>query len=200
MEGRSEIKPSFFTLTEMMGKWYVNIVSNVTEDSEGYVYNININEFDHLPSINDVLSVCGELSVSELGEICEYYDEDNVSVAKSIMLARVTAYDQSEAVNSFRIGNMTYWLDKATRAGLLLRLQAEQAVGKTTTTLWAGTIPITLPMTVAMQFLYALENYASECYDRTAQSIAEIGAMDNVEDILAYDYESGYPERLVLEM
>jgi hypothetical protein len=135
-----------------------------------------------------------------LDSIKDIFGTEHLDSAKAIMLARVTAYDQSEAVNSFRIGNMTYWLDKATRAGLLLRLQAEQAVGKTTTTLWAGTIPITLPMNVAMQFLFALENYASECYDRTAQSIAEIGAMDNVEDILAYDYESGYPERLVLEM
>lgn len=130
----------------------------------------------------------------------DIFGTEPIDSAKAIMLARVNAYDQSEAVNSFYIVEMTYWLDKATRAGLLLRLQAEQAVGKTTTTLWAGTIPITLPMTVAMQFLYALENYASECYDRTAESLAAIQGMDDVEDILAYDYESGYPDRLVLEV
>ena len=141
-----------------------------------------------------------EVNNEIIDDIENIFGTEPINSAKAIMLARVNAYDQSEAVNSFRIGNMTYWLDKATRAGLLLRLQAEQAVGKTTTTLWAGTIPVTLPMNVAMQFLFALENYASECYDRTAQSIAEIGAMDDVEDILAYDYESGYPDRLVLEM
>lgn len=141
-----------------------------------------------------------EVSDELLDDIEEIFNVEPLESAKAIMTSRINAYDQSEAVNSFRIGNMTYWLDKATRAGLLLRLQAEQAVGKTTTTLWAGTIPVTLPMSVAMQFLFALENYASECYDRTAQHLAEIGAMDDVDDILAYDYTDGYPERLVLDV
>lgn len=135
-----------------------------------------------------------------LNDINEIFGTENIVSAKAIMASRVDAYDKSSNVNSFYIGQLPYWLDKATRAGLLLRLNAEQAVGKTTTTLWAGTIPITLPMTVAMQFLYALENYASKCYDRTAESLAALQGMDDVSDILAYDYTSGYPEKLRLSL
>ena len=200
MRTTTKDKPSVITRSQVAdNKYFANICTGITECEEGYKYDLTSYVFDHLPTLDDVLSVCS-FTADELTDVCEYYNEDVVPKAKEIMLARVTAYDQSEAVNSFRIGNMTYWLDKATRAGLLLRLQAEQAVGKTTTTLWAGTIPITLPMTVAMQFLYALENYASECYDRTAQSIAAIQGMDDVCDILGYEYISGYPEKLQLSL
>lgn len=199
MRTTTEERPAVITRSRVADKWFANICTGITECEGGYEYDLTSHEFDHLPTLDDVLSVCS-FTADELTEVCEYYNEDVVPKARAIMLARITSYDQSEAVNSFRIGNMAYWLDKATRAGLLLRLQAEQAVGKTTTTLWAGTIPVTLPVEVAVRFLYALEVYASECYDRTAQSIATVQGMQSVQDILAYDYESGYPERLVLEV
>lgn len=199
MRTTTEERPAVITRSRVADKWFANICTGITECEDGYEYDLTSHEFDHQPTLNDVIDL-HSFTADELTELCEYFGEDVVPKARAIMLARITAYDQSEAVNSFRIGNMAYWLDKATRAGLLLRLQAEQAVGKTTTTLWAGTIPITLPMTVAMQFLYALENYASECYDRTAQHLATVEGMQSVQDILYYDYTSGYPERLVLEV
>ena len=42
-----------------------------------------------------------------LDSIKDIFGTEHLDSAKAIMLARVTAYDQSEAVNSFRIGNMT---------------------------------------------------------------------------------------------
>ena len=192
-------KPSVITRSRVADKWFANICTGITECEGGYEYDLTSHEFDHQPTLNDVIDL-HSFTADELTELCEYFGEDVVTKARAIMLARITAYDQSEDVNSFRIGNMAYWLDKATRAGLLLRLQAEQAVGKTTTTLWAGTVPVTLPLDEAVRFLYALEVYASECYDRTAQSIATVEGMQSVQDILSYDYESGYPERLCLEV
>ena len=48
----------------------------------------------------------------------------------------IARYDSSDEVNTFYMQGQQMWLDKATRAGLMLRLQAEQAMGKETTTLW----------------------------------------------------------------
>jgi len=199
MRTTTEERPAVITRSRVADKWFANICTGITECEEGYEYDLTSHEFDHQPTLNDVIDL-HSFTADELTELCEYYNVDAVPKAKAIMLARVEAYDQSEAVNSFRIGNMTYWLDKATRTGLLLRLQAEQAVGRTTTTLWAGTVPVTLPLDEAVRFLYALEVYASECYDRTAQHLATVEGMQSVEDILSYDYTSGYPERLVLEV
>ena len=108
----------------------------------------------------------------------------------------ILAYDNSNAVNEFSMGGQPIWLDKATRAGLLLRFEAESKVGRETTTLWYGGQPFTLPLAQAQQILIALELYASECYDRTQAHIAAVNAMESKEAVEAYDYTTGYPAKL----
>lgn len=108
----------------------------------------------------------------------------------------IARYDSSEEVNAFYMQGQRMWLDKATRAGLMLRLQAEQSMGKETTTLWYGTHQFELPIVNAFQMLYALELYASQCYDNTQRHLAAVDALENKEEIDAYDYRTGYPEEL----
>ena len=105
-------------------------------------------------------------------------------------------YDTSKEVNIFYMQGMPIWLDKATRAGLMLRFQAEQAMGKETTSLWYGSEMFSLPLATAMQMLLAIEIYASECYDNTQRHLAEINKLATKEEIEAYDYRSGYPDKL----
>lgn len=47
--------------------------------------------------------------------------------------------------------------------------------------------------------LYALEVYASQCYDNTQRHLAELQKLTDVESITAYDYTVGYPEKLHFE-
>lgn len=108
----------------------------------------------------------------------------------------IARYDSSDEVNAFYMQGQRMWLDKATRAGLMLRLQAEQSMGKETTTLWYGSHQFELPMANAFQMLYALELYASRCYDNTQRHLAAVDALENKEEIEAYDYRTGYPEEL----
>ena len=44
--------------------------------------------------------------------------------------------------------------------------------------------------------LSALELYALECYNVTAAHKANVMALESVDDVVAYDYESGYPDKL----
>lgn len=108
----------------------------------------------------------------------------------------IARYDSSDEVNAFYMQGQRMWLDKATRAGLMLRLQAEQSMGKETTTLWYGSHQFELPMANAFQMLYALELYASQCYDNTQRHMAAVDVLENKEEIEAYDYRTGYPEEL----
>ena len=117
--------------------------------------------------------------------------------AKSEKLAAIEAYDNSSAVNEFTYGKVSMWLDKATRDGLYLRLLSEQALGKTTTMLWFGTMSFGLTIGQAFQMLYAIEVYASGCYDCTAAHKAAIAELETVEAVDAYDHTEGYPEKLV---
>jgi hypothetical protein len=116
---------------------------------------------------------------------------------KANKVEEILAYDSSNAVNEFSMGGQPIWLDKATRAGLLLRFEAESKVGRETTTLWYGGQSFTLPLAQAQQILIALELYASECYDRTQAHIAAVNAMESKEAVEAYDYTTGYPQKLL---
>ena len=115
---------------------------------------------------------------------------------KANKVEEILAYDSSSEVNEFSIGGVPMWLDKATRAGLLLRFEAEAKVGRTETTLWNDGQSYTLPLEQAQQILIALELYASACYDNTQSHIAEVQKMESKEAVEAYDYTSGYPQKL----
>lgn len=108
----------------------------------------------------------------------------------------IMEYDSSSEVNEFTINGMQIWLDKATRAGLMLRFQAEKAVGKEYTTLWYGGHQFELAVDAALQMLYSLENYASACYDNTQRHLSVIDNLETKEDVDAYDYSGGYPSKL----
>jgi hypothetical protein len=108
----------------------------------------------------------------------------------------IILYDGSGAVNEFSIGGVPMWLDKATRAGLLLRFEAEVKVGRTETTLWNEGQSYTLPLEQAQQILIALELYASACYDNTQSHIAEVQKLESKEAVESYDYTTGYPAKL----
>jgi hypothetical protein len=47
-----------------------------------------------------------------------------------------------------------------------------------------------------MQMLYAIEIYASECYDNTQLHLANVETLSTLDSILEYDYTTGYPEKL----
>lgn len=120
--------------------------------------------------------------------------ENTLEDYKTSKIDEVLRYDSSEEVNTFYIGDVKMWLDKSTRTGLMLRLQSEQIMGKEETTLWYDNIMYTLPLENAFQILYALEIYASACYDNTQRHIANISKLTTKEEIEEYDYRSDYPE------
>lgn len=123
-------------------------------------------------------------------------EEELLNMAKESARREIEDYDSSDDVNSFYMQGQQMWLDKATRAGLMLRLQAEQATGKASTTLWYGGHQFEVPMEQAFQMLYALEVYASQCYDNTQRHLATVAGLTNYEEVVEYDYRTGYPEKL----
>lgn len=122
--------------------------------------------------------------------------EPTIEDYRKMKKEEILHYDSSDEVNAFFIQGQEMWLDKATRAGLMLRFQAEQAMGNEYTTLWYGANQYELPLLGAFQMLYALEVYASQCYDNTQMHLAAIQGLQEIEEIESYDYTIGYPEKL----
>lgn len=123
-------------------------------------------------------------------------EEEKLAIAKRDKKRNISYYDKSSAVNQFYIADTPMWLDKETRTGLKLRFEAEIAMGKTDTTLWAEGVQYPLSLETAIQMIYALEVYASMCYDQTQAHLAAIDAMTTVEEVENYDHTAGYPEML----
>ena len=122
--------------------------------------------------------------------------EEILNIEKEHKIEDILRHDSSEEVNEFYIQDMPVWLDKSTRAGLMLRFNSELALKKENTTLWYEGHSFTLPLNTAMQMLYALEVYASECYDNTQLHLSNVEKLETTEEIKEYDYTVGYPEKL----
>lgn len=129
-------------------------------------------------------------------EAPELTADELLETAKENKAEEIKAYDASEEVNAFYIGEERIWLDKATRAGLMLRFEAERAMGKNSTSLWNHGAMYTLPLESAFNMLYALEIYASACYDNTQRHLANVEKMATIEEVEQYDYTQAYPDML----
>lgn len=66
----------------------------------------------------------------------------------------------------------------------------------TTTTLWYGETSYNLSCDDALAMLSALELYASQCFNKTAEHLAAVSELETVAEIQSYDYTAGYPEQL----
>lgn len=123
-----------------------------------------------------------------------------LQAARASMLAEITAYDASSAVNAFELNGMQVWLDKATRVGLMNSTTIAKNMGQEKTTLWLGSYQLEVDCDKAIQLLSALEMYALECFNVTAAHKKAVSELDNIEAVLTYDYKSGYPEKLKMEV
>lgn len=126
----------------------------------------------------------------------KYTDEELLDQARSKKIQEILDYDTSPNVNCFYMSDTEIWLDKETRTGLKLRFEAETNIGMIETSLWYNNIRFTLPTSSAVQMLYLLEIYASQCYDNTQFHIKSVSELTNVDDIENYDYTTGYPNKL----
>lgn len=198
-------RPNVYNVDRLLGVFFVTVNFGIDQSDEGYsCYSLSIGKGSAEPTAESIIDriteigLISELRVSELMELMERTGcDDKLSLVKRWATQRIRSYDSSEAVNQFSINGSPMWLEKATRAGLKLRLEAEQASGKENTTLWYGTEAITLPVANAIVMLNRLEIYASESYDVTQGHLARVALMESVEEVLGYDYKVGYPEKLM---
>ena len=123
-----------------------------------------------------------------------------LAAAKTEVEAAITDYDSSSAVNAFMLNGIQVWLDKATRVGLMNSTSIAKNMGQEKTSLWLGSYQLEVDCDKAIQLLSALEMYALECFNVTAAHKKAVSELDNIEAVLTYDYKSGYPDKLKMEV
>lgn len=163
-----------------------------------------LERYDYKPSmdlvLNDILASGEQASMEEIKEISEGLGAEPLGYMKKAMLAYIEKYDASSSVNSFLLNGMQVWLDKATRVGLMNSTTIAKSMGQEKTTLWLGSYQLEVDCDKAIQLLSALEMYALECFNVTAAHKKAVSELDNIEGVLTYDYKSGYPEKLKMEV
>lgn len=134
-----------------------------------------------------------------IGEVLEMTEAQMLPWMKEQLKRAIAKFDKKkgkDGVENFTISGVDVWMDKDTRTGLLLRFQAEKASGKTNTVLWHEGMQFPLVVDTAIQMLYAIEVYASQTYDKTAEHLAAVDKLASVDALIAYDYKAGYPAQL----
>ena len=127
------------------------------------------------------------------------------AIARQYMQQAINDYDNSEAVNQFEFNVETsgitipYWLPVAKRAQIRESVSAWKAARKGNYKLDVREYDMTLeiPCAELLSMLQELEVYAVKCYNQTSEHLKAIDDMEmTVEDILNYDFTTGYPEKL----
>lgn len=187
--------------------WAKTMQVEKTEDGqekESSLCDYMLERYDYNPSmdlvLNDILASGEQASMEEIREISEGLGAEPLGYMKKAMLAYIEKYDASSSVNSFLLNGMEVWLDKATRVGLMNSTTIAKSMGQEKTTLWLGSYQLEVDCDKAIQLLSALEMYALECFNVTASHKATVGELKTIEEVLTYDYKSGYPDKLKMEV
>lgn len=182
IDGRKVVKPRRNIILNVIKSIPVSPDSDETEE-------VNMQTFN--PTHEMLIEDGWELYVTP-----EPTEEQLFNDAKHQKILEINNYDSSDEINIFYIQELPVWLDKATRAGLKLRFEAELAMGRTDTTLWYDNMQFPLSLENAMNMLYAIEVYASACYDNTQLHLSNVDKLQTIDEIKNYDYRVGYPEKL----
>lgn len=187
--------------------WAKTMQIEKTEDGqekESSLCDYMLERYDYKPSmdlvLNDILASGEQASMEEIREISEGLGAEPLVYMKNAMLSYIEKYDDSSSVNSFLLNGMEVWLDKATRVGLMNSTTIAKSMGQEKTTLWLGSYQLDVECDKAIQLLSALEMYALKCFNVTAAHKKEVSELDNIDGVLTYDYKSGYPEKLNMEV
>ena len=111
-------------------------------------------------------------------------------------VTQINGYNNSSAVNGFKLGGKTMWLTLGERQALKIALDAYEHNGETEMTkVWEGT-EYTFPITTYRDMMARVEQYASECQNTTEKHLQAVKELTTVEDVCDYDYTTGYPEMI----
>ena len=122
----------------------------------------------------------------------------DINVAKEVKIAEIDAYSDSDAVNSLTFDGIKTWLTPNVRANYLVSLDAAELLGETDITFVVEGVQASLPIKQVRLLLAKIQRYADACFLVTERHKIAVRALQTVEEVEAYDYTTGYPEKLAL--
>lgn len=187
--------------------WAKTMQVEKTEDGriiESSLCDYMLERYDYKPSmelvLNDILTSGEQASMKEIKEICEGLGAEPLEYMRKAMLYYIEKYDISSSVNVFELNGIQTWLNKATRVGLVNSINVTQRAGGQKIELWLGNYKLELDCNKAIELLSKIEMYAMNCFNVTSLHKKQVSEFSNIEDFLNYDYKSGYPDKLIINI
>lgn len=125
---------------------------------------------------------------------------------KNDKMQEIMSYDSSDTVNNITIRHgdkeIDYWLDMAQRAKLKVSIQTMKDLGHTTYRLDIRDKGISIDANVdaLITNINKMEEYATLCYRATTDHLNAVKALTTVDDVKNYNYKTGYPTKLIMEL
>lgn len=127
--------------------------------------------------------------------------EDLESTRQNI-LNKIADYDTSDAVNEFVINGIGMWLDGDTQRPKLrgaVQTYLDKELGDYPLCVeGVGVIPVA--PTKLLSMLADIEVYAIKCFTKTFEHKEAVNTLTTCEEIVNYDFTTGYPEKLVFNL
>ena len=127
-------------------------------------------------------------------------EPDTPEKHKQAKIEAINAYDTSNEVNALLVNGEKAWLTPDERSNYRNSIEAAQILGVETLTVLINGTAYTMPTAQASQFLAQIQLYADNCYLVTQTHIAEVNALETIEEIDAFDEKAGYPDMLSFVM
>ena len=124
--------------------------------------------------------------------------EELLAAAKVEKIAEIEEYAESSNVNEFSFMGIKMWLDVKTRIGYSMSIRSADALGLKSIQMPVNGNIYPIELEKARKLLATVHLYADATFKVTQQHIANVKALQSVDEVKAYDNTKGYPQKLVL--
>lgn len=117
-------------------------------------------------------------------------------------LMQIDMYDRSDAVNTFYVNSVPAWLTPDVRANYRSSIESAELLGESNITFIIAGIAATSALQDARVMLAKIQRYADRCTLVTETHKATVSGLlsTTVEEVDAYDYTAGYPDKEVFDL
>ena len=127
---------------------------------------------------------------------------EDLEATRQSVLGKIAEFDTSDAVNEFVINGIGMWLDGDTQRPKLrgaVQAYLDKGLGDYPLCVeGVGVIPVA--PTKLLSMLADIEVYAIECFTKTFEHKEAVSTLTTCEELVSYDYTTGYPEKLVFNL
>ena len=167
---------------DSVDNWY-----EITEEMR----QIYLTELERWESEQEESETQEDIPEDETKSMLELFMEDK--------LRQLAEYDNSINVNGFYVGEQLTWIDRDTRNTYKASIEAAELLGESSIIVPILGMILNIPIDKGKIALAKIQRYADACAIVTATHKMAISQLTSEEEIMGYDFTSGYPEKLVFD-